>query len=104
MTMTTATLELTASQAEAGQKIQAWYHNPGSQIFRLFGYAGTGKSTTANTLISQLGVRQPIYAAYTGKAAYVLRSKGAEGASTIHSLIYLPAMKARAKLDQLTKE
>ncbi|GIH07480.1 exodeoxyribonuclease V [Rhizocola hellebori] len=102
--MTTATIELTASQAEAGQKIQDWYTDPDSQVFRLFGYAGTGKSTTANILISQLGVRLPVYAAYTGKAAYVLRSKGAEGASTIHSLIYLPAMKARAKLDQLVKQ
>jgi hypothetical protein len=30
-----------------------------------------------------------LYGAFTGKAAYVLRQKGCEGATTIHSLIYI---------------
>jgi len=57
------------------------------QIFRLFGYAGTGKTTLAMHLAeSAPGAVQ--FAAFTGKAALVMRSKGCEGASTIHSLIY----------------
>jgi exodeoxyribonuclease-5 len=59
------------------------------QVFRLFGYAGTGKTTLARRLAEDVAgtVR---YAAFTGKAALVMRSKGCDGASTIHSLIYKP--------------
>lgn len=100
--MSTQTIELTPQQAEAGEKIKAWYHEDGEQVFRLFGYAGTGKTSTARYLIDQLGVDNTTYAAYTGKAAYVLRTKGCANASTIHSLIYLPSEKAREHLRQLT--
>jgi exodeoxyribonuclease V len=56
-------------------------------IFRLFGYAGTGKTTLARTIAE--GVEGEVkFAAFTGKAAMVMRSKGCAGASTIHSLIY----------------
>ena len=58
----------------------------GPQVFRLFGWAGTGKSTLARYLAE--GVRGVKYAAFTGKAALVMRKKGCRGASTIHSLIY----------------
>jgi len=57
------------------------------QIFRLFGYAGTGKTTLARHLAA--GVDGEVkFAAFTGKAALVMRGKGCYGASTIHSLIY----------------
>ena len=56
------------------------------QVFRLFGYAGTGKTTLARHLAE--GVNQVKFAAFTGKAALVMRNKGCGGASTIHSLIY----------------
>jgi exodeoxyribonuclease-5 len=57
------------------------------QVFRLFGYAGTGKTTLAKHIAE--GVDGEVkFAAFTGKAALVMRSKGASGASTIHSLIY----------------
>ena len=56
-------------------------------IFRLFGYAGTGKTTLARHIAD--GVDGEVkYAAFTGKAASVMRGKGCHGASTIHSLIY----------------
>jgi exodeoxyribonuclease-5 len=57
------------------------------QIFRMFGYAGTGKTTLAKAMAENVkgDVR---YACYTGKAALVLRKKGCPEASTIHSLIY----------------
>lgn len=57
------------------------------QIFRLFGYAGTGKTTLAKHIAQQVDGRVA-FAAFTGKAALVMRAKGCEGASTIHSLIY----------------
>jgi exodeoxyribonuclease-5 len=57
------------------------------QVFRLFGYAGTGKTTLARHIAE--GVEGEVkYAAFTGKAALVMRNKGCDGASTIHSLIY----------------
>ena len=58
----------------------------GPQVFRLFGWAGTGKSTLAKHLAGDAG--RVVYAAFTGKAALVMRKRGCEGASTIHSLIY----------------
>src|ERR1700736_2945109 len=56
-------------------------------VFRLFGYAGTGKTTLARHLAEGIAGKV-LFAAFTGKAALVMRSKGCEGASTIHSLIY----------------
>jgi exodeoxyribonuclease V len=58
-------------------------------IFRLFGYAGTGKTTLAKHLAKDVDGRV-LFAAFTGKAALVMRRKGCAGASTIHSLIYRP--------------
>ena len=56
-------------------------------IFRLFGYAGTGKTTLARHIAE--GVDGEVkFAAFTGKAALVMRNKGCVAASTIHSLIY----------------
>ncbi len=56
-------------------------------VFRLFGYAGTGKTTLARHIAD--GVDGEVkYAAFTGKAALVMRNKGCDNASTIHSLIY----------------
>ncbi len=56
-------------------------------IFRLFGYAGTGKTTLARHIAEGVDGKV-LFAAFTGKAACVMRSKGCRGASTIHSLIY----------------
>jgi exodeoxyribonuclease-5 len=67
--------------------VSAWLKDPAApQVFRLFGWAGTGKSTLARYLAE--GVKSVKYAAFTGKAALVMRKKGCRGASTIHSLIY----------------
>src|SRR6266436_5314113 len=56
-------------------------------LFRLFGYAGTGKTTLARHLAEDVDGKVA-YAAFTGKAALVMRRKGCPDASTIHSLIY----------------
>jgi exodeoxyribonuclease V len=58
-------------------------------LFRLFGYAGTGKTTLAKH-VAQGFDGKVVFAAFTGKAALVMRSKGCADASTIHSLIYQP--------------
>jgi exodeoxyribonuclease-5 len=58
-----------------------------SQIFRLFGYAGTGKTTLARHIAADVDGKVT-FAAFTGKAALVMRSRGCEGAQTLHSLIY----------------
>ena len=59
------------------------------QIFRLFGYAGTGKTTLAKHIAEHVDGKV-LFAAFTGKAAQVMRGKGCATASTIHSLIYKP--------------
>ncbi len=57
----------------------------------LGGYAGTGKTTIIKGILSRLEGDDIAVCAFTGKAAYVLRSKGVEQAQTIHSLIYSPS-------------
>jgi exodeoxyribonuclease V len=87
-------------QDNALGSVAQWLKNPDQQVFRLFGYAGTGKTTLARHLAA--GVSGPVYfGAYTGKAAHVLRTKGCAGASTIHSLIYQSRDKGAAKLREL---
>lgn len=74
-------------QDSALKAVGEWFEKPDSkQVFRLFGYAGTGKTTLAIHLAEDVGT--VCFAAFTGKAAMVMRSKGCEDACTIHSLIY----------------
>ncbi len=80
-------MEWSPQQDDALKAVSAWLkQKDGPQVFRLFGWAGTGKSTLARHLAQ--GVKSVKYAAFTGKAAMVMRKYGARGASTIHSLIY----------------
>lgn len=73
------------------------------QLFRLFGYAGTGKTTLARHFAE--GVEGSVlFGAYTGKAAYVLRQKGCPGASTIHSMIYHSKDRARSHILEMERE
>jgi exodeoxyribonuclease-5 len=82
----------TPHQDAALKAVAAWLKaRPGSrgtpQIFRLFGYAGTGKTTLARHLAEDVDGKV-VFAAFTGKAALVMRRKGCTDASTIHSMIY----------------
>ncbi|GGF37136.1 ATP-binding protein [Youhaiella tibetensis] len=80
-------VQWTPQQDEALGKVSAWLKDKSApQVFRLFGWAGTGKTTLAKHLGT--GVKSVKYAAFTGKAALVMRKRGCRGASTIHSLIY----------------
>lgn len=76
-------------QDAALSAVDAWFKakDKSRPVFRLFGYAGTGKTTLARH-IAQEASRKVVFGAFTGKAALVLRSKGCKDASTIHSLIY----------------
>ncbi|NWG71196.1 MAG: AAA family ATPase [Parvularculaceae bacterium] len=76
-------------QDAALKAVDRWLKAPGSQVFRLFGYAGAGKTTLARHIAENAG-GEVAFAAFTGKAAHVMRQKGCAGASTIHALIYRP--------------
>jgi exodeoxyribonuclease-5 len=78
-----------SEQERALSEIARWLKTGSPQVFRLFGFAGTGKTTLARHLAE--GIDGDVcFGAFTGKAALVMRSKGCEGASTIHSMIYRP--------------
>ncbi len=76
-----------AQQDDALKAVAAWLGEGSPQVFRLFGYAGTGKTTLAKHLAENVD-GDVIFGAFTGKAASVLRAKGCHDASTIHSMIY----------------
>ena len=81
--------------------VAKWLKDPdGPQIFRLFGHAGTGKSTLAQHLAESVE-GDVVYGAYTGKAAYVMRQNGCLGATTIHAHIYHSRDHSRLKLKEL---
>ena len=82
-------MNFSPQQDEALKAVARWLKDGRSPLFRLFGYAGTGKTTLARHFAEHVdGDVQ--FAAFTGKAAQVLRSRGASNAKTIHSLIYRP--------------
>lgn len=82
---------LSPLQSRALDEVAAWLRDPNRKpVFRLFGYAGSGKTTLAK-LFAEMVEGRVYFAAFTGKAASVLRAKGCAGAQTIHSLIYRPA-------------
>ena len=90
-------------QARAIREIKEWFlhRTAEQQVFRVFGYAGVGKTTITRHAIDELGLDTMarsadgmvsgsdgvLYGAFTGKAALVMTRKGTP-ASTIHSLIY----------------
>ncbi len=92
-------------QQERGLKeVSRWLSDPGNrQLFRLFGYAGTGKTTLAKHLAADVH-GDVLFAAFTGKAASVLAASGAPNAQTLHSLIYHPKERSRERLDELKAE
>ncbi len=82
-------MKFSPQQDQALVEVDRWLKAGDQQVFRLFGYAGTGKTTLAKHLAEGVD-GDVLFAAFTGKAAQVLRSRGAKKASTIHSLIYRP--------------
>lgn len=83
-------LRWSPGQEAAIRIVSRWMRSPsGPQVLRLFGPAGTGKTTLVRELTDGSD-RTWLYASFTGKAALVMRQKGCAGAGTIHSLIYRP--------------
>jgi exodeoxyribonuclease-5 len=73
-------------QEKALAAIRRWLRERDRQVFRLFGYAGTGKTEIAKTI--GMEYKYTTFAAFTGKAAHVLKQRGCEPVSTIHKLVY----------------
>lgn len=101
-------------QAAAIAAIENWFRRRTreQQVFRLFGYAGTGKTTITRHAIGELGLEPMdrsggaggvLYAAFTGKAALVMTRKGTP-ASTIHSLIYKVSEATPEEIERVTRE
>src|SRR3954453_15882830 len=82
-------MQLSPQQDDALQAVSRWMKAGRPQVFRLFGYAGTGKTTLARQIAEAVD-GDVLFAAFTGKAAQVMRNKGCANARTIHSLIYRP--------------
>lgn len=92
-------------QEKALKDVDHWFKHESSeqQIFRLYGYAGSGKTTLARHFAQNIeGLVK--FAAFTGKAAHVMASKGCTGASTIHRLIYQPKVTSKNHLKELEKQ
>jgi ATP-dependent exoDNAse (exonuclease V) alpha subunit len=80
-------MDWSAQQNSALTSVSQWLKSGETQLFRLFGFAGTGKTTLARHIAEESN-GDVVFGAFTGKAALVLRSKGCRDATTIHSLIY----------------
>jgi exodeoxyribonuclease-5 len=95
-------VEWTVQQQAAIDAVRDWFANRTAtqQVFRLFGYAGTGKTTLAKACAESV-TGNVLFGSFTGKAAHVLRQKGCGAARTIHSLIYQPRDKSSAYLAEL---
>lgn len=89
-------MQWSPQQNEALSKAAAWLRLRYAPTFYLAGYAGTGKSTLAQHIAAQENGKVR-YAAFTDKAAGVMRQKGCAGAKTIHSLIYKGRVDAEGK-------
>jgi len=96
-------MEWSRNQQLALDKAGRWMSHGTDQVFHMFGYAGTGKTTLAKYLAEQVN-GDVLFGAYTGKAAYVLKTKGCLGAQTLHSLIYRSKDSSKVRLKELQTE
>ncbi len=98
-------MDWSPQQEDALEAVGEWLDTAqdDQQVFRLFGYAGTGKTTLAQSFAKQCS-GQTVFAAYTGKAALVLQRKGCPNAQTIHKLIYIPQGKSQERLRDLKQQ
>lgn len=83
-------MQWSPQQDAALKTIKRWANDRGApKIMRVFGFAGTGKTTIAKEIAT--AVRgEVMFMTFTGKAALRLRQKGCSNACTIHSAIYKP--------------
>lgn len=106
-------ITVSEAQAKAISTIRDWYLNRRhqQQILRVFGYAGTGKTTITNLAMQALGLEPMtpgglggvLFAAFTGKAVLVMTREGTP-AQTIHSLIYRHSEASPEEIARVTEE
>lgn len=82
-------MKLSDTQSGALDAAARWFKKREKPVFRIFGYAGTGKTSIARYFADSIN-GDVQYGAFTGKAAMVMRKNGCANASTLHSLIYKP--------------
>ena len=71
-----AAMNLSPQQDAALLAVSRWLKVAAPQVFRLFGYAGTGKTTLARHIADDAD-GEVLFAAFTGKAAQVMRNRAA---------------------------
>ena len=105
-------IKLSNAQNEAVAKIKSWYLDAGRKpVFKIFGYAGSGKSTIVKYALAELGIEPHasvgtngfLAATFTGKAALVMTRKGTP-ASTIHSLVYRVSEATPDEIERVKQE
>jgi exodeoxyribonuclease-5 len=89
--------ELSAEQAEALGLVGDWLTRKDKQVFRLDGWAGTGKTTVAHRLAGRCAGKVA-FGSFTGKAALQMRRAGCAGATTLHRMLYTPEVDAKGRV------
>jgi len=69
------------------ERAKKWWSDGNEQVFKIAGYAGTGKTYLSAQIAGELADNRIAFCAYTGKAALVMQQRGMP-ATTIHQLIY----------------
>ncbi|MBU2703900.1 exodeoxyribonuclease-5 [Sporomusaceae bacterium BoRhaA] len=80
-------MTLNRMQQVGFERAKKWWIDGNEQIFKIAGYAGTGKTFLSATIATELADNNIAFCAYTGKAALVMQQRGMP-ATTIHQLIY----------------
>lgn len=105
-------MKLTKEQKTVQSEVLDWYRNSVSNVIKVVGYAGTGKTTLMTSISSKIrrnrdlgrsGAQRIAFCAFTGKAAFVLENKLDENRAinavdyvgTIHGLLYSPVYKRK---------
>lgn len=100
-------MDFSPSQIQALERVQSWMEAPFSsekqKVYRIFGPAGVGKTEILKE-IHNIAPQPFFQAAYTGKAASVMKLRTGRHASTVHSLIYIPKDKSASRLEDLQIE
>jgi exodeoxyribonuclease-5 len=81
--------QLSPDQVRAVREAESWYKSRDTRPFYISGPAGSGKTTVANHVIQALGTTTQALAP-TNRAARILRTRGVNGAKTIHSVLFQP--------------